>query len=113
MNPDYTRTAHREAVYAKLVQELRDRYLNGEMPAKDKILCTKVLYEDSEVSQEAIFDVIERLMDLQAREERRRNQYVLRRRDHEQEEADEGPKQPRAQNGEGDPPPTKPGKKPR
>lgn len=110
MNPDFTRAAHREAVYAKLVQHLRDNFLNGEAPAKDKILCTKVLYDDAEVSQEAIFEVVERLMELQQREEKKRNQFVLRRRGHEPQEAPVE-KRKQASDGEGNPDPAKPSRR--
>jgi hypothetical protein len=80
MNSEFTRAAHRKSVFAQLQRIVQEKYVDGDAPAKERLVCEEAFYSDREITQEAFFDVIEALRDLEETEERRLRRFVLRER---------------------------------
>jgi len=77
---DYTRNAHRRTIWAALQRYLMDKYVDGDTPARDTLVCEEVFFADKEVSQESLMEVIEDLQRREADERIQMTQYEFRRR---------------------------------
>src|SRR5260221_12899516 len=77
---DYTRHAYARAILEELVRYLRERFLETELPARERLVCEEVFFSDREIPQDAFLDMVERLQRIEQGERDQMQQYEMRRR---------------------------------
>ncbi len=58
MNEEYTKIAHKRAALLQMARLMSDRYVDGDSQARERIISEEVMYDNREVTQDTIIDLI-------------------------------------------------------
>jgi hypothetical protein len=109
---EFAKLAKRKSVLDYVVRLLMDRAVEGDTPAKDRIICEEVSYKEREVDQRTILDFKERLEQEAHELQLEMNQFTTTRKKHGQQ-PESHPEEARVKKGKGPrsskPPPGDPG----
>lgn len=65
MNSEYIRQAYLRTILSELQKYLLDKFISMDGSPKETLLCEDVLYKHREVTQDALLDVLDKLVELE------------------------------------------------
>jgi hypothetical protein len=75
---EYTQAAYLKAIAQQVQRDVKERYVDGDTPAQQTIICEEVFHADREVTQTALLEFLEILQQISDKAEKRMTKFEFR-----------------------------------
>lgn len=77
---EYLQAAYIKAIAAQVERDVKEKYVDGDTPAQQAIICEEVFFADREVTQTTLLEFIEILHQVMEKAEKRMKKYEFKKR---------------------------------